>query len=87
MIWETFGNNVSDPLEWGWCLSRGIILELVFTNYDFAPEALLNFVRCKCKGECSLNESSCHKHDLKCVTDCGNWEDDYTNSKVLVNQN
>ena len=46
LIGETLDNNVLDPLEWGWSLSRGT-LEPVFTNYDIAPDSQLIFVRCK----------------------------------------
>ena len=44
MVWETLDNSVLDPSEWSWSLSRGT-LEPVFTNYNVAPDALLNFVR------------------------------------------
>ena len=83
MVWETLNNSVLDPLEWGWSLSRGT-LEPVFTNYDFAPDSLLNFARCKCKTECTSKKCLCRKHGLKCVTAYGDCRGDCTNSKVLV---
>ena len=83
MIWETLDNNVLDPLEWGWSLSGGT-LETVFTNYDIAPDSLLNFVRCKCKTECTSKKCSCRKNGPKCVTSCGDCQGDCTNRKVLV---
>ena len=70
MVWETLNNSVLDPLEWVWSLSRGT-LEPVFTNYDFAPDSLLNFTRCKCKTECTSKKCLCRKHGLKCVTAMG----------------
>ena len=60
MIWETLDNNVLDPLEWGWHLNSGT-LEPVYTNYDIAPDALMNFIRCKCKTECTSMKCSCQK--------------------------
>ena len=63
--------------------SRGT-LETVFTNYDFAPDSLLNFTRCKCKTECTSKKCSCRKHGLKCVTAYGDCRGNCTNSKVLV---
>ena len=79
MVWETPDNSVLDPSEWSWSLSRGT-LEPVFTNYNVAPDALLNFVRSQCKTECTSKKCSCRKHCLKCVTACGNCRDDCTKS-------
>ena len=71
MIWGTLDNKVLDLLGWYWSLSR-VTLESVFRNYDIAPDALLNFVRCKFKAECTSKKCPCRKHGLDCVTACGN---------------
>ena len=37
-----------------------------------APEELLKFTSCNCKGDCSNQRCSCKKNDVKCIAACGN---------------
>ena len=48
-----------NPLEWVF-LSCGT-LESVFTNFDIVPDAQRNFVKCKCKTECTSKMCLCRK--------------------------
>ncbi len=90
MLWKrlTHEDLEFDPERWGWKLD-GTRLSPIMTDLAAAPEALLKFVRCKCKltstNPCGTNTCSCRKHGLKCVTACGdcrgvnclNAEDDF----------
>jgi len=75
MLWKTLTDELQfDPKQWGWRLD-GAELNPIMTDLPAAPEALLKFVRCKCKltsrNTCGTNACSCRKNGLKCVTACG----------------
>ena len=40
------------------------------TDLPQAPEAIIEMVMCKCKGNCSTNRCSCHSKGLKCTDLC-----------------
>ena len=58
-----------DPSGYGWTVgARGY--EPVPTLDPMAPEELLQFTSCNCKGDCSNRRCSCKKNDVKCISAC-----------------
>ena len=76
MLWKrlTHQDVEFEPEQWGWKLD-GTQLSLIMTDMEAGPEALLKFVRCKCKlssrNPCGTNTCCCHENGLKHVTACG----------------
>jgi len=60
-----------DPSGYGWTLGSNSY-EPVPTLDPTAPEELLKFISCNCKGDCSNRRCSCRKNDVKCISACGN---------------
>ena len=46
--------------------------EPVPTLEPMAPDKLLEFTSCNCRGDCSNQWCSCRKNDVKCISACGN---------------
>ena len=59
------------PTEWGWKIENNKYVPIQF-EVPVAPDHILKFVRCKCKGSCSTTSCSCRKHGLHCVSACSN---------------
>ena len=86
LTWETLGDVLLNPLEWGWKLDTSSLCP-VMTDIEVAPSDILKFIRCKCKSETRRCESalcSCRRHGLKCVSSCGGCRgQSCANSEVL----
>ena len=66
VIWQ----SPFDPLEHGYYKnSHGDILPIT-TKVPPAPQAIVELVRCLCKGHCTSQKCSCKKHDLACTELC-----------------
>ncbi len=59
------------PLQAGWNLNENgqIVPELM--TQPAAPEALLDFVKCGCRTECSNMRCKCRKDSVLCTDACG----------------
>ena len=69
--WMLLQSMSLDPSSYGWALgSNGY--EPVSTLDPMAPEELLKFISCNCKGVCSNRRCSCKKNDVKYIPACGN---------------
>ena len=78
---------IISPLEDnGWEKSEdGIILPVRSLQLP-APQAIVELVKCGCRGQCSINRCSCIKNKLSCTSlckcnDCSNIQD-YSTSFV-----
>ena len=69
--WCILQSMSRDPLNYGWLLSP-CGYEPVLMTQPVAPENLLKFVTCGCKGDCSTQRCSCTKNKVKCIAACGN---------------
>ena len=61
--------NLLDPLENGYFKHDGRLIPTI-TDLPPAPEAIIEMVMCKCKGNCLTNRCSCHSKELKCTDLC-----------------
>lgn len=69
--WMLLQSMSLDPSGYGWTVGvHGY--EPVPTLDPMAPEELLRFISCNCKGDCSNRRCSCKKNDVKCISACGN---------------
>jgi len=67
-VWMGKGDDLK-PENWGWILRRGEF-EPKTMDSSQAPESLLKFIRCQCKGDCDSKRCSCRKHELECSSAC-----------------
>ena len=68
--WLVLQSMSRNPLKYGWY--RGTFgYEPVFMTAAVAPDHLLKFISCNCKGDCSSQRCSCKKNGVKCITACG----------------
>jgi len=69
--WMLLQSMSLDPSGYGWTLgSNGY--EPIPTLDPMAPEGLLKFISCNCKGDCSNLRCICKKNDVVCISACGN---------------
>ena len=69
--WMLLQSMSLDPSGYGWMVGiQGY--EPVPTLEPMAPEELLEFTSCYCRGDCSNQRCSCRKNDVKCISLCGN---------------
>ena len=69
--WMLLQSMSLDPSGYEWMVGiQGY--EPVPTLEHMAPEELLEFTSCKCRGHCSNRRCSCRKNDVKCISACGN---------------
>ena len=69
--WMLLQSMSLDPTNYGWAIgAHGF--EPIPTLEPMAPEELLKFTSCNCKGDCSNRRCSCKKNDVKCIAACGN---------------
>uniref|UniRef100_UPI00358FCC0C uncharacterized protein n=1 Tax=Myxine glutinosa TaxID=7769 RepID=UPI00358FCC0C len=61
--------EVLDPADHGWFLD-GERPQPVGTTKLPAPQAILQLVKCRCKGDCSSRNCSCKRHNLRCTDMC-----------------
>lgn len=71
VIWGTLGKTVLKETDWGW-ESAGSCLKPIKIVGDIAPQSVLKFVRCNCRGNCSSKLCSCRQNNIHCVSACGN---------------
>jgi hypothetical protein len=69
--WKSLDSRSLNPEEYGWTIGR-FGYEPILMTEPIAPENLLKFISCNCKGDCSTQRCSCKKNNVKCVTACGN---------------
>ena len=69
--WLVLQSMSLKPEEYGWTCGR-FGYEPIFMTEPVAPENLLKFVSCNCKGDCTSQRCSCQKNNVRCVTACGN---------------
>ena len=72
----------SDPLQNGYHKDHGDgQLNLTIIDVPPAPKAIIDMVRCQCKGNCTSNRCSCKSNNLPCtdlsvcITYCENDDD------------
>ena len=80
-VWQKLDTDCIDPCEYGWCIVEGIYSPIATTE-PCAPDNLLKFIRCKCKGGCKSANCSCKKHGLSCAVACQNCRGCCENSQV-----
>ena len=59
-----------DPLNNGYDRDKDGLFLPVTTQVPLAPQALTEFVRCRCKSKCSSRRCSCKRHKLPCTELC-----------------
>ena len=69
--WCNLKSMSRDPLSYGWFLSP-FGYEPILMTEPMAPENLLKFITCNCKGNCATQRCSCKKNQVKCIPACGN---------------
>ena len=60
-----------DPCDYGW-RTEVHAFEPVPTLDPMAPDELLWFTSCNCKGDCSNRRCGCKKNSVYCIAACGN---------------
>ena len=63
-----------EPVNHGWQLKEGR-LEIVWTDLAPAPQAVMSFVCCGCRGTCQTRRCSCVNNGLPCTEACTCSED------------
>ena len=74
------------PENNGWKFDKNGNLVPVTMTKPAAPEALLTFVECKCKGSCSIRRYKCKKEDLFCTDACSCEEEICANRGHIVSE-
>ena len=69
--WLVLRSMSRDPLSYGW-YQNAYGYEPVMMTKPMAPDHLLKFLSCNCKGLCSTNHCSCKQNKVKCISACGN---------------
>ena len=65
---------------------EGEVLRPVTTVLPPAPEAVLQLVKCACKGNCTKKTCSCKKHSMYCTDMCTSCEESCENRNVTVSE-
>ena len=68
LVWKECGTSCPDipaPTSHGW-IHDGDRLQAVPTTLLPAPRAVLELIKCGCRGSCITMSCSCKKHNLKC---------------------
>ena len=68
-----------DPEKHGYYKDTNDQLKPVMTDVDPAPKAIIEMVRCQCKGDCSSQRCSCRSNNLTCTDLClcsSQWDND-----------
>ena len=74
LVWKSCDNpnpSIPSPILHRW--------QLVPTTLPPAPKAVLQLIKCGCKGICVTMSCTCWKHNLKCTDMCGSCEVKCTN--------
>ena len=61
--------EIPSPDGHGWKVSP-TNLEIVWSTIPPAPQAILDFMKCTCKSNCSSQRYGCRKNNLKCTKAC-----------------
>ena len=72
LMWKQCLNprlSLPDPIAHSWNLDGDRLLPVTTKNLP-APKAILELVRCSCKGNCVTLSCSCKKHNLNCTDTC-----------------
>ena len=81
LVWKECGSPYPDlpaPTSHGWS-QDGERLQAIPTTLPPAPKAVLELVKCGCRGSCTTLSCSCRKHSLKCTDMCGSCESNCEN--------
>ena len=81
LVWKSCDNpnpSIPSPILHGW-QQDGDRLQPVPTTLPPAPKAVLQLIKCGCKGICITMSCTCRKHNLKCTDMCGSCEVKCTN--------
>ena len=73
LVWKECGTSCPDipaPTSRGW-IQDSDRLQAVPTMLLPAPKAVLEMIKCGCRGSCITMSCSCKKHNLKCKDMCG----------------
>ena len=81
LVWRSCDNpnpSIPSPILHGW-QQDGDRLQPVPTTLPLAPKAVLQLIKCRCKGICITMSCTYRKHNLKCTDMCGSCEAKCTN--------
>lgn len=81
LVWKECGSPYLDlpvPTSHG-CSQDGERLQAIPTTPPPAPKAVLELVKCGCRGSCTTLSCSCRKHSLQCTDMCGSCESNCEN--------
>jgi len=70
VIWGNLNGTSIKPTDWGWQCTKNRMAPIKMVG-DVAPQSVLKFIRCNCRGSCSSSLCSCRKNGLPCVSACG----------------
>ncbi|KAK3886046.1 hypothetical protein Pcinc_009779 [Petrolisthes cinctipes] len=76
LVWkacDTPQPNFPAPTLHGWRQDEDRLQD-VSTTMPPAPKAVLQFIKCGCKGKCITMSCSCCKHNLKCTDMCASCQ-------------
>lgn len=68
--WLCLQSMSLNPLDYGW-IQTAFGYEPIAMTGAMAPDKLLKFISCSCKGDCSTKRCSCKKNKVKCISACG----------------
>ena len=77
LVWKECGTphpDLPEPTSHGWS-QDGDRLQAIPTTLLPAPKALLELIKCGCRGSCITISCSCRRHNLKCTDMCGSCEE------------
>ena len=76
LVWKSCDNpnpSIPSPILHGW-QQDGDRLQPVPTTLPPAPKAVLQLIKCGCKGICITMSCTCRNYNLKCTDMCGSCE-------------
>ena len=68
-VQEWRGDNVLDPLSWGWQMTKQGMMPIEMTK-PIAPPELLKIIKCGCKTDCTRKNCSCRQYGVVCTNIC-----------------
>lgn len=69
--------------QWGWEVSNGKMMPIL-TDLPPAPQALLEFIRCKCRAGCHTMRCICRKNGMDCSMACTECRGVCSNTPMLA---
>jgi hypothetical protein len=70
------------PEDWGFAMVNGAIVPVPTTKDAIAPEGLLKFIKCSCKGNCASNRCGCYKLGVTCTECCAHCKGEHCDNHV-----